>query len=697
MPPLPYEQLIELQEADKRLLAKKTMQAGKSVRSSAQSPQIAQTSKSGICKTSPALQKDMPPEKPRTHLELQKTVSEEMDTMAANPEISLQNPPVLSRNNDSRRISPPLKQDRLLRETEPESPAESQSETSVEKPGTLSQASSRNYEQINQDNVHVLKRPKKRLKVEAENGALPSQRHPVPQNISNSARRGSWPQICSGQGPRGLYNPHNYCYRRSVLQALLHLPSFLQNCACVACGLKKLSITYWTSNNRALITNAVKAFDILANNRSDSKWSGKRWRTTDQMDAQEWCLFLLDQMVDPQVQKNSKSKSHMDRPLRRPEVQADLRSFKEQMKDVFELSYSQTMTCGACRVSRRFHGLQKILGPLPLASSNSGHKDISSCLKQFFSTDLWEVKCENNRCPKFNKPEIKNRVVQSIVAAPEVLMIQLKCFMVSGKRTAKKNPNIDFGHDLSLSRYASQALLEREGEINYKLSSVVIHQGSSLESGHYVGIFTSPTGQVYHISDENVSRVSSNALTGTSQKGTPYILCYTRIRAVEKEAVSNKAGSAQRQNSGAVISKPEHRTNRSKSRPNDNSIQRRIFGAPIITKAKPAPPSDGLPNGFRLKTCETQSIASLPQVKFLGDQSTLPMLPNLFELSQSRPPFYPRDPRSNMGSIRDLAGMRDGRPKPSQQTTNKLQDYQGLSKNQIRKLKKRQRRLLDNK
>lgn len=230
----------------------------------------------------------------------------------------------------------------------------------------------------------------------------------------------------------------------------------------------------------------------------------------------------------------------MDRPLRRPEVQADLRSFKEQMKDVFELSYSQTMTCGACRVSRRFHGLQKILGPLPLASSNSGHKDISSCLKQFFSTDLWEVKCENNRCPKFNKPEIKNRVVQSIVAAPEVLMIQLKCFMVSGKRTAKKNPNIDFGHDLSLSRYASQALLEREGEINYKLSSVVIHQGSSLESGHYVGIFTSPTGQVYHISDENVSRVSSNALTGTSQKGTPYILCYTRIRAVEKEAVSNK-------------------------------------------------------------------------------------------------------------------------------------------------------------
>lgn len=191
-------------------------------------------------------------------------------------------------------------------------------------------------------------------------------------------------------------------------------------------------------------------------------------------------------------------------------------------------------------MSRRFHGLQKILGPLPLASSNSGRKNISSCLNQFFSTDFWEVKCENKYCPKFNKPEIKNRVAQSIVAAPEVLMIQLKCFMNSGKRTGKKNPNIDFGHNLDLSSYASQELLEQEGELKYKLCSVVIHQGGSLEAGHYVGVFTSPTGQVYHISDEHVSKCSSDALTGASQKGTPYILCYTRARAEGTETGKKK-------------------------------------------------------------------------------------------------------------------------------------------------------------
>lgn len=209
------------------------------------------------------------------------------------------------------------------------------------------------------------------------------------------------------------------------------------------------------------------------------------------------------------------------------------------MRDVFELSYSQTMTCSTCRVSRRFHGLQKILGPLPLASSSSGRRDISSCLKQFFSSDYWEVSCEAQRCPKYNKRGIKNRVAQSIVAAPEVLMLQMKCFLNSGKRTGKKNPNIDFRHDLDLSEYASQELLEQEGELRYKLCSVVLHQGSSLESGHYVGVFTSPTGQVYHISDEHVSKCSSEALT-SAHKGTPYIICYTRIRDEGGEAGSKK-------------------------------------------------------------------------------------------------------------------------------------------------------------
>ncbi|TID19886.1 ubiquitin carboxyl-terminal hydrolase [Venturia nashicola] len=741
MPPLPYEKLIELLEAKKGLPRDKTTQPGKTAKSFSPSPLAPRRSNNGVRKTLPSLKKDTPRKKLTAHLELEKTVLEEMDTVAPSDGMSVQDLSVLSKSNDFRKISPPLVQDRLLLNSEPESPTDSK--TSIENPSTLFQAppapsrshdnqKSSSLQKTNYKNIDALKKPKQRLRTKeislSENPTQPFQQHSVLQKMSNVARRSSWPQICKGQGPRGLYNPHNYCYRRSVLQALLHLPSFLhvlelhkpgssplcdpQNCTCVACGLKNLSTTYWTSENRALITNAVKAFDTLVNNRapksgtkfmfSDSKWPGKGWRIRDQMDAQEWCLFLLDQMVDPQMQKNSKSKSHMDRALRRPESQLDPTSFKSQMKDVFELSYSQTMTCGACRVLRRFHGLQKILGPLPLASSNSGRKDISSCLKQFFSTDFWEVKCENKRCPKFNKPEIKNRVTQSIVSAPEVLMIQLKCFMSAGKRTGKKNPNIDFGHDLSLSNYASKELLENEGEINYKLSSMVIHQGSSLESGHYVGVFTSPTGLVYHISDEHVSRCSSNALTMPSQKGTPYILCYTRVRAEDKETRSKKyvdvlkhrADSAQRQNSIAPVSKPQRSMDTSENRPVVNLIQHDLFEPSKITPAKPPYPRNGLLESIPIATYEIKSIVSSPQSQLLGGYATPSIRPNPFHVPGCRPPSYNKDLKSNITNSRDVLSVRDGRPKPVQQLGNILQNHEVLSKNQIRKLKKKQRRLL---
>ncbi|TLD31693.1 cysteine proteinase [Venturia nashicola] len=690
MPPLPYEKLIELLEAKKGLPRDKTTQPGKTAKSFSPSPLAPRRSNNGVRKTLPSLKKDTPRKKLTAHLELEKTVLEEMDTVAPSDGMSVQDLSVLSKSNDFRKISPPLVQDRLLLNSEPESPTDSK--TSIENPSTLFQAPpapSRSHD--NQKKAPGLRSAKAKAQEDYAIGSAS-------------------PRMLSSLSPMLLFANADKLHLPSFLHVLeLHKPGSSplcdpQNCTCVACGLKNLSTTYWTSENRALITNAVKAFDTLVNNRapksgtkfmfSDSKWPGKGWRIRDQMDAQEWCLFLLDQMVDPQMQKNSKSKSHMDRALRRPESQLDPTSFKSQMKDVFELSYSQTMTCGACRVLRRFHGLQKILGPLPLASSNSGRKDISSCLKQFFSTDFWEVKCENKRCPKFNKPEIKNRVTQSIVSAPEVLMIQLKCFMSAGKRTGKKNPNIDFGHDLSLSNYASKELLENEGEINYKLSSMVIHQGSSLESGHYVGVFTSPTGLVYHISDEHVSRCSSNALTMPSQKGTPYILCYTRVRAEDKETRSKKADSAQRQNSIAPVSKPQRSMDTSENRPVVNLIQHDLFEPSKITPAKPPYPRNGLLESIPIATYEIKSIVSSPQSQLLGGYATPSIRPNPFHVPGCRPPSYNKDLKSNITNSRDVLSVRDGRPKPVQQLGNILQNHEVLSKNQIRKLKKKQRRLL---
>lgn len=40
---------------------------------------------------------------------------------------------------------------------------------------------------------------------------------------------------------------------------------------------------------------------------SDSTWS-KGWRLTEQQDAHEFAMFLIDQMVDPQMPKYDQSR-----------------------------------------------------------------------------------------------------------------------------------------------------------------------------------------------------------------------------------------------------------------------------------------------------------------------------------------------------------------------------------------------------
>jgi ubiquitin carboxyl-terminal hydrolase 10 len=188
------------------------------------------------------------------------------------------------------------------------------------------------------------------------------------------------------------------------------------------------------------------------------------------------------------------------------------------------------MKCHNCDVQRPLHSSQTILGPLPLAiSGNNSGRDISSHLKQFFKTEAIEIKCENKSCSTFDRPKFKNRVEQKIISAPEVLMIQLKCYRSQGKMTSKANPNINYGLWLDLSDYASKELRE-EGNLKYKLSSVIFHQGHSLNSGHYVGTFVGPTG-VHKISDASVHKSSLSALLpNKNTSGTPYILTYTRTR-----------------------------------------------------------------------------------------------------------------------------------------------------------------------
>jgi ubiquitin C-terminal hydrolase len=77
----------------------------------------------------------------------------------------------------------------------------------------------------------------------------------------------------------------------------------------------------------------------------------------------------------------------------------------------------------------------------------------------------------------------------SIKKFPKVLCLQLKRFVVNDNRQIKKNTSkISIAEKLNLQEFSSTSRDETQS-CSYKLLSYVEHQGSSIRSGHYTGIF----------------------------------------------------------------------------------------------------------------------------------------------------------------------------------------------------------------
>ena len=115
--------------------------------------------------------------------------------------------------------------------------------------------------------------------------------------------------------PQGLYNPQNYCYRRSILQCLLHVPSFYVHVAnthkrcendkktCVPCALKAFFHAYWKDRTVDNFPDgpggAVGKLDKVLNRSFDPATDRpfeEILRTSHQCDASEFLLLLVDKL-----------------------------------------------------------------------------------------------------------------------------------------------------------------------------------------------------------------------------------------------------------------------------------------------------------------------------------------------------------------------------------------------------------------
>lgn len=318
-----------------------------------------------------------------------------------------------------------------------------------------------------------------------------------PSTATESRISKSWPKSVGKQKVKGLSNPGNWCYRRSILQSLIAVPQFFnllddshkacpKQGKCVTCAMKQLLKGYHTTSGG--VGQDLKALDNAI--RVTGKTSDPRWRAGGQTqeDSHEFLQYLLGTV------ENAKG------------VQ------KEQFASLFRIKHRISWTCDNCRRVHVHSDPPGLSLNLPIARQSN----ITACLDTYHREPNVVIRCD--KCKKNSK---RTRIFQ-IEDAPEVLPIQLMRFGFTGFGTSKNKQHIEYPEDLDLTRWA----LDKSKPLKYRLQAVVAHSGN-LKFGHYIAYVRGPDG-IKDISDDSVSNTSAKEWRKPSSGFNPYILVYIK-------------------------------------------------------------------------------------------------------------------------------------------------------------------------
>jgi ubiquitin C-terminal hydrolase len=318
--------------------------------------------------------------------------------------------------------------------------------------------------------------------------------------------------------PLGLSNPHNFCYRRSVLQAFLHIP-ILHNwlhtirqthaqkdthddrTPCLACAFSHLSQAI-RSGSRQNVSLRLKSFDstlrALAPRKRHHAWLGN----ISQADAHEFMLFIIDAYHDL---------LNLPMPL---------------VFGLFKIQLTSSWTCIDCASIHTSAPVDETGLQITLKTAKAGTVALADHVKAHFSETLSDARCENPVC----QSKVDRKRTRMINAAPEVLIVQIGRFLQHYEqrsrnfRASKDNRAVSYERLLDLSAFAVNPDMRERGTLMYRLSSVVAHAGS-LNMGHYIAFAEGAKG-VMEFNDDSVREVPMGKMLNPGGGFTPYILTY---------------------------------------------------------------------------------------------------------------------------------------------------------------------------
>ena len=379
--------------------------------------------------------------------------------------------------------------------------------------------------------------------------------------------------------PRGLLNRSNWCFVNAILQALLASPPFynmMKSLSTVVHPLKKEksktpmmdSILDFTSEFSVLDTHQInkpqkkdknrKKEEIVTGislepmyvynmllNREDETFRVIEGR---QEDAEEFLSFLLNGLSDEMLSKmklvDPESSEEAEARTEEPEADGEADDWKEvgakgkscvtrRIADASQTATPiQSLALGMCRscVKSETGDNSATLQPfytLQLHIQDEHVNTLSDALGQNFANE----KLDGFICSR-TKKEIEATRILSLEELPPVLILHLKRFVYDGKTggVQKIMKQIEFGVDLEISKSILSAECRASTkQRQYKLFSVVYHNGREATKGHYVtDIFHTGYSSWLHCDDSQVTPTCEQSVLAPGPTSTPYLLFYRR-------------------------------------------------------------------------------------------------------------------------------------------------------------------------
>ncbi|KAJ8900957.1 hypothetical protein NDN08_000254 [Rhodosorus marinus] len=324
--------------------------------------------------------------------------------------------------------------------------------------------------------------------------------------------------------PPGLLNLGNTCYFNSVLQVLYHLKSFRDALSewnppedadpyrvALALSLKRLFVQMADVERRNVSQSIPPNHFLSVLREQNSDFTGY-----DQEDAHEFLRFLLDKVSDAFRASRPSSNPHQayQQVSKRPRKSSEENPFQK----LFEGGGATYTRCFECdTVKRREESFLDV--SLPVQSGCSLSWALSQQVQRETLTDKYDcelclTKTEAERWWQLN-------------TIPPVVTLHLKLFTYDRNIQGKVAASVRCPQSICFSRWCSNG----SGESMYQLDAVIVHEGSTMTSGHYYA-YVNENGW-YCFDDSDVSVIDEASLrrklfTPVKPKKTAYLLFYRK-------------------------------------------------------------------------------------------------------------------------------------------------------------------------